>query len=649
MNKRSQSSLVGKAALVVMVGSGVAGAQEHDPAMPLEAVVLEPYEMPERDPADPGPELRPDRATPSGVGMSRDAFRQVPGALDDPTRAIEIFPGQSWLVSGLPHVFVRGEPPDNTGYHLDGIRLPLVHHFGAGPGVVAPSLIDRVDFYPGAAPAHFGRAAGGAVVLEPSPDPIRARSQASMRLFDAGVTTESPFSQGRGRAQIGARYAYSAALASLISSDYAGWYGDYHARASYDLSSADRIGLFALGAYDDLAQKTQSGTEPVITTQFHRLDLRYDRRLGADARVRAAIQLGYDRAGGIDERYVTDRSKAFRLEVAQRLTEGLTLWWGGDVQLDSYVTENSETSDENYGAFLVDRDDRTMGVYVSANYRPSDGFEANWGIRADAYHSLGEDVLGVDPRASFRVAVTPRVRVIAAGGVAHQSPSVLLPVPAVRVAGLAGGLQKTVQTSAGWEVDLTPEISSSLVGFRHWHRSTSDFLGTLTTPDHIPQVLSRTDGTTTGGELTLRGRLGPRVGGYLAYTLSRSTRVFEGRSFVASFDRTHVGTAFATVDAGNRWRLGGRLTVVSGVPRHDPASVGGPHETDRAPVFFRVDGRAEKQWLLQGRFPLTAYGEVLNLSANREWLLSDCEESGCLKTSAFGPIIVPNVGAEIGF
>ena len=56
-----------------------------------------------------------------------------------------------WFVSGLPFFFIRGAPPGNAGYFLDGVRVPLLFHVGAGPSVVHPALIVRVA--PGAAGA----------------------------------------------------------------------------------------------------------------------------------------------------------------------------------------------------------------------------------------------------------------------------------------------------------------------------------------------------------------------------------------------------------------------------------------------------------------------------------------------------------------
>src|SRR4029079_7052967 len=101
--------------------------------------------------------------------LSRTEVRQIPGTFGDPFRAIEIMPGVTPVVSGLPFFFVRGAPPGNVGYFLDGVRIPLLFHVGAGPSVVHPGLIQRVDLYPGGYPAYFGRFSGGIVSGETAP------------------------------------------------------------------------------------------------------------------------------------------------------------------------------------------------------------------------------------------------------------------------------------------------------------------------------------------------------------------------------------------------------------------------------------------------------------------------------------------------
>src|SRR5688572_4455728 len=50
--------------------------------------------------------------------------RQMPGAFGDAFRAIEALPGVTPIASGVPYFFVRGAPPGNTGYFIDGVRVP---------------------------------------------------------------------------------------------------------------------------------------------------------------------------------------------------------------------------------------------------------------------------------------------------------------------------------------------------------------------------------------------------------------------------------------------------------------------------------------------------------------------------------------------
>ena len=66
------------------------------------------------------------------VTLSRAEVRQIPGTFGDPFRALEIMPGVTPIVSGLPFFFVRGAPPGDVGYFLDGIRVPLLFHVGVG-------------------------------------------------------------------------------------------------------------------------------------------------------------------------------------------------------------------------------------------------------------------------------------------------------------------------------------------------------------------------------------------------------------------------------------------------------------------------------------------------------------------------------------
>ena len=192
----------------------------------------------------------------AAIHVPRSDTRLIPGAFADPFRVVEILPGVAPVLSGLPYFFVRGAPPGDVGYFIDGIRVPLLFHVGAGPSVIAPALVDSVELVPSAYPARFGRFAGGIMSGETTaPSPV-ARAEAQARVFDAGAMIEQPFANGRGSALLAGRYSYTQALLALVAPEYGLGYWDYQARLAYNTSPRDRLSVMAFGAYDHLATRS---------------------------------------------------------------------------------------------------------------------------------------------------------------------------------------------------------------------------------------------------------------------------------------------------------------------------------------------------------------------------------------------------------
>jgi hypothetical protein len=163
----------------------------------------------------------------------------------------------------------------------------------------------------------------------------------------------------------------------------------------------------------------------------------------------------------------------------------------------------------------------------------------------------------------------------------------------------------------------------------------------------------------------VRRPLTRRVGGYVAYTLSRTERSVARFSGPAAFDHTHVAHAALATDLGAGFRFGSRVTFYTGIPatRLEGASLGDPGrgefaewvrpvspgafpEPRRAPAFFRLDLRFEKRFLLgaSGAW-LAVVVETLNTTLSREVLEYRCDRFRC-EREVFGPIAVPSVGLE---
>lgn len=131
-----------------------------------------------------------EKSAPGASALTRAEVRQVPGAFGDPFRAIEALPGVTPIVSGVPFFYVRGAPPGNVGYFLDGVRVPYLYHIGLGPSVVHPAIVQRVEFHPGGYPARFGRFAGGIVSAEVTAPRDDWHGEGNVRLFDLGGVVE---------------------------------------------------------------------------------------------------------------------------------------------------------------------------------------------------------------------------------------------------------------------------------------------------------------------------------------------------------------------------------------------------------------------------------------------------------------------------
>ena len=119
----------------------------------------------------------------------RRARRRGPraGTGGDPFRVIESLPGVSQVVWPFALYAIRGANPGNTGFFLDGMRVPALFHFALGPSIVHPYLIDKLSFYPGGYPARLGGYVSGAVAAETAAPPHDiARFTADVRALRRG-------------------------------------------------------------------------------------------------------------------------------------------------------------------------------------------------------------------------------------------------------------------------------------------------------------------------------------------------------------------------------------------------------------------------------------------------------------------------------
>ena len=446
--------------------------------------------------------------------LSAADVRGMPGAFGDPFRAIEALPGVIPLVSGLPFFFIRGAPPNNNEYLVDGIRVPLLFHVGIGEGVIHPALIDHVDFYPGAAPAAFGHSAGAVIngqTREPATTP---HGEVNLRLVDSGALLEAPLNDGRGSVLVAGRYGYPGPIISAITSTVQLGYWDYQARATWRVGDRDALGVFVFGSHDYLGTaSTYNGqTQPVVEalgSDFHRVDLRYDRALD-EGHLRIAATLGYDSQGGTGMTgsgsgssgsspgmghgpppaetppvtTVTNLSAAARLEVEKNLSSTVRIRGGAEAQVDHYGFSQGEAQADQAQVPSTANPpptNVTWGAHGDVVWRVTPRVEIVPGVRLDVFDGIRANgpsgaqestiVPAIDPRLSARVTVAPWLAWLSSVGLSHQYPVLRVgTVPAlfVSVPGFPVGdsqLQAAAQASQGLEWTLPADFTLTTTGF----------------------------------------------------------------------------------------------------------------------------------------------------------------------------------------
>jgi hypothetical protein len=611
---------------------------------------------------------------PASTTLSSEDVRTIPGAFGDPFRAVDALPGAISLESGTPYTIVRGAPPGNTAVLIDGIPVPLLFHLAIGPAVLPLELIDRVDYFAGGAPAQFGRAVGGVISAETRAPSTRRRAYGQARFFDAGALVESPLADGRAYALAAGRFSYTAAALSLFSPGIELGYSDYQTRAGVHLDDKSELSVLAFGSHDRRGAFGEFKT--TYDADFHRADLRFDHAFAGGGRLRLATTLGLD-ASSNEQAGTRGRLARVRVELDRPVDEHTRLRAGVDtsyMHVDAGKPKKDDAALEFQTTLLYpEHTDVVTGAFLDVPWRPIPRVEIIPGVRADLYDwtvaknwpdDARRDFLStyvdhynapmegrssafaIDPRLASRFGLTRDVAILATVGAYHQGPSFFAPSPGVHPAGFQRGLQSSFQRTAGVELALPAELSATGTLFSHEYRNTTAF-----TSCSIPQggfdlkspcIGTRTNGGSVGFELLLRRSLSERVGGFIAYTLSRAIdEPVETPSWRPTyrrkptpFDHTHVLNVATSVRLGAGWVAGGRLFLYTGRPID---------RRQRTEPFVRVDVRVEKRWPILRDGWMAVVAEGLNVTFAREETL-DCSDA--CKSVYQAPVVIPSLGVE---
>jgi outer membrane receptor protein involved in Fe transport len=403
----------------------------------------------------------------------------------------------------------------------------------------------------------------------------------------------------------------------------------------------------AFGAYDLLSTTENGITTIVFGSEFYRVDARYERQLANGGTLKWGTTLGFDQTRIGEQRNAQDKLFATRVFLNQPLHPKLTLRAGLDAQFDDYTADKRRWADPEdpdtiaYDNLFPQRFDSALGAYADLEWQIDRRVKLTPGVRFDVFRSGGGSATSVSPRLNVVAQVHPRVRLLHAIGIATQPPSFVIPLPGLSVGNLQGGLQTSVQSSAGVEVELPLSITATVSLFDNVFLNMSDTLS-VQRPGAALESDPRSLGYSRGLELYVRRRFTAKLGGFLSYTLSESIRSLGSSTFPSAFDRRHVLNAALGYDLPKKIRAGARVTFYTGAPNVSGPNVAVPTDPEnpaRNPSFFRLDLRLEKRFEFKNSRWLSIVAEMINTTLSKE----------VVSGQEIGPISIPSLGLEGGF
>ena len=612
--------------------------------------------------------------------LSREELLRVPGTFGDAVHAVEAMPSVARAPAFSGALIVRGSAPQDTQVFVEGTLIPQVFHFGSLSSVVPSEMIENLEFYPSNFSVRYGRGMGGIVEVglrQTNPDG-KYHGSAQIDFINLRANAEGPIPGMRAWSfMAGFRTSYvDRWLVPVLRSSGSAIqgmprYSDYQMYLERKLrkNGVFRVGFFgAQDKYVPIEENPKDWRAP--TSSFGYLQSLLRLPLSPDVNLRASWSMGRmnNTLPGDDGRMssTTANLATARGELSVKTGSVGIARVGTDLMYAPFTVGAVTDVQESGGGLASQRTDSPSlrsvdlhgvffrpAAFAEYEYAPSPRTNVTGGVRLD--YAKDTSQVDVAPRISARQTLIdkPYSPILKGGlGLFYQPPEPGQTLPELGTQGLQS--QRAVHSMLGFEQPLGKQVSLSVEGFEKELRRL-----VYSRVDGSGNSVTENSGTgrVLGVDVLLRYRPDANFFGWIAYTLSRSTRqrAPDEPTRLFLYDQTHILNALASYQLGRGWELGARFRYISGFLY--PACFGGlfdnsvgryrcygPPTQNRLGPFHQLDLRVEKTWTYPS-FKWSAYMDVINAYFHNspDYAVPNYDYSGFKNLSLSLPIL-PSVG-----
>ncbi|MDZ7261894.1 MAG: TonB-dependent receptor [candidate division KSB1 bacterium] len=597
----------------------------------------------------------------SMVGVQRMKSQQIvsiPGAFDDPTRAVQIFSGVAGAGDFNSFLAIRGSSPDQNQVVMDGMVIPNPYRFrlamGGGLSIFDPNITQDVHLHLGGFSAEYGNRLSSVLEVETrNGSRDRFNFQGSVNLTDASAVVEGPIPWKRGSWLVSVRRTYFDWIAEqLVETNSAFPYSfDVNGKFVFDITPRNTLSLRLM--------KSEEGTkllselaETINLTESSNTDL-----IGlswqsfiSDKLQFQTILAYYDDAMSYHS-YSTDttrenpdyeklNSKAFNWSFKEnmRLCLSETHWLTAGIYYCSMHTKSNFNShqrnfyyarNEFPATIEFDEKERYVAGFLESTSKLAEYLQMRIGLRYD-YSTLIDDG-EISPRFNLWYRLNERTTLEGSWGVCYQYPDPLSiftrdqPVDFSRSLDIITA-EKATHHVAGIKRKVGHDMEIKL---EFYYKDIDRLLLPLDEETYIAHNTGQ--GVSRGIELVFQKKPSEkgRMTGLISYSYGRSKyrNITTTRWIPFNYEREHGLTVWGdlmisrNLHASVLWRVASGLpyTPVSGVRISQSASleydwdyVRGARNSKHFPAYQRLDARVSYQYRFGERL-LSIYFDFINL------------------------------------
>lgn len=613
--------------------------------------------------------------------LTQEEFIKAPGSFGgDPVRAAQNLPGVA-TANASAQIIIQGSSPDDTGYLINGHRVPLIFHFGGLSSVVIPEAVEKVELLPGGYGPEYSRALGGIVGLSTKkPKEDRVHGMAYIDLLNAGGLVEGPIDE-KSSFFLSGRYSYIGQVLKAVAKKNdnfeltaAPTFFDITSVYKRQLDDKNELKTTFVASKDqlDFILNKPINNDPDLRggltrkTEFFRFIPQLTTQINEKHKLDNSISLGRDKiyfnisgkGGDIDSEVISQRSEIIsEWKPTYKTYLGLDNQWShtsvsinlpssyeaGGVRTPFSVGENQK--------FKIKQASTLAGAYLRHEIKSSE--DSKWtylpNLRVD--HFTTSDETFFQPRFQVRYQFDPSLLVRSSVGKYVQPPKPQENSPLYGNSGLRSPY--AIHYMAGYTKDFRDGSSQGIELTNNFYFKE---LKDLIVSDVRKRYENKSTGAVLGGEIQAKYRKS-EWSSQLVYTYLKSTRHISGLGTQSSeFDQTHNLNLIASYDK-ERWTFSSRFRFASGLP-YTPV-IGATFDSDndvyipnigkiysqRFGSFTQLDIRIDKK-IIYEKWILTAYLDIQNLmnSKNEQSIQYNYDYSD--NTKARGLPILPTFGIK---